>query len=652
VDEIEVLGERLTEIYSNIIRNAQQAKDKFQTTLREKEHERVKEKLCSRDNLFCYLALRKQNISDLQLRLAEEGLSSLGTLESHVLVGIERVLKHFAIPAPPTNASGLCKINSYEGSTLLTERSELLLGPVGKGRSTRIMVTLDSSDIYQNELMQHLLENGMDLARINCAHNTEREWKLIIETLRGAEEQLVLKGKRISGSKCTILMDLAGPKIRTGPMKHKVRSIQISAPKDIYGRPVSFSEGYLDTEASQTEVLLTVDGSPSNFVIAISKTNYGGLGSLKIGQKIIFKDARDERSHTITVLERTGPTRVRIGIEDTAFLNEGTKLECQIDDADQDDKCSFTVGAIKAQPIELNVEAGNKLRLYKDTRLGHASGSDSWDDDDSGGDGDGDDAPAAISCTHPEILDHVRVGHRVFIDDGKIEAIVSSSNEAYLELEIISPKGRTGKIKSNKGINFPDSAIGLPALTTKDIKDLDFVSKYANIVGLSFVHGPQDIYDLHRALSKLGRADFGIIAKIETSDSVHNLGMTLIAGLELPKFAILIARGDLAVEVGFENLAYIQEDILCLCEAAHIPVILATQILESLAESGLRSRAEIADAIMGQRAECVMLNNGPHIIEAIEILSRLLGKEERLRHQIKKLPIFRDFTEQYGVFGA
>jgi pyruvate kinase len=109
--------------------------------------------------------------------LAEEGLSSLGTLESHVLVGIERVLKHFAIPAPPTNASGLCKISSYEGSALLTERSELLLGPVGKGRSTRIMVTLDSSDAYQNELMQHLLENGMDLTRINCAHNTEREWK-------------------------------------------------------------------------------------------------------------------------------------------------------------------------------------------------------------------------------------------------------------------------------------------------------------------------------------------------------------------------------------------------------------------------------------------------------------------------------------------
>ena len=149
-------------------------KTNFKLLLREKEHERVNKKSCSRDNLICYLVLRKQNISDLQLKLAEEGLSSLGTLESHVLVGIERVLKHFGIPASPTNASVLCKTNSYGGSALLTERSELLLGPVGKGRSTRIMVPLDSSDIYQNELIQHLLENGMDLARLNCAQHRKR----------------------------------------------------------------------------------------------------------------------------------------------------------------------------------------------------------------------------------------------------------------------------------------------------------------------------------------------------------------------------------------------------------------------------------------------------------------------------------------------
>lgn len=122
----------------------------------------------------------------------------------------------------------------------------------------------------------------------------------------------------------------------------------------------------------------------------------------------------------------------------------------------------------------------------------------------------------------------------------------------------------------------------------------------------------------------------------------------LIAGLELPKFGILIARGDLAIEVGFENLALVQEDILCLCEAAHIPVILATQVLESLAKSGLPTRAEITDAAMGQRAECVMLNKGAHILEAVKLLSGLLTAEER--HHLKKRIVFKEFTKQHGVF--
>jgi pyruvate kinase len=170
------------------------------------------------------------------------------------------------------------------------------------------------------------------------------------------------------------------------------------------------------------------------------------------------------------------------------------------------------------------------------------------------------------------------------------------------------------------------------------------------MVPLSFVHRPEDIYDLHKELSKLDHGeDLGIVAKIETADSIHNLAKILIAGLELPKFGILIARGDLAVEVGFENLPFVQEDILCLCEAAHIPVILATQILESLAESGLRTRPEITDAIVGQRAECVMLNNGTHIVEAVKTLAELLSAEER--HQIKKRQILREFfTAQRGIF--
>ena len=104
------------------------------------------------------------------------------------------------------------------------------------------------------------------------------------------------------------------------------------------------------------------------------------------------------------------------------------------------------------------------------------------------------------------------------------------------------------KIRPEKGLNFPDSAINLPALTSEDINNLDFIVKHATTVALSFVHRPEDLYDLRNALDKLGHSDIGIIAKVETADAIHNLAQILIAGLELPKFGILIARGDLAVE--------------------------------------------------------------------------------------------------------
>jgi len=294
---------------------------------------------------------------------------------------------------------------------------------------------------------------------------------------------------------------------------------------------------------------------------------------------------------------------------------------------------------ILAQPnhgrLICKLKLGDSLHIYKISgKLGHKATENS---------------PAAISCTLPQVIHQVRSGDRIFIDDGKIGAIVlSTSNEDHIELEITSPIHGTSKIRPEKGMNFPDSALNLPALTAEDMDNLDFIVKHATAVALSFVHQPQDLFDLRSALDKLGHAGIGIVAKIETADAIHNLAQILIAGLELPKFGILIARGDLAVEVGFENLALVQEDILCLCEAAHIPVILATQVLETLAKSGLPTRAEITDAAMGQRAECVMLNKGTHILEAVKTLSRLLSSEER--HYIKKRHVFREFTMQRGVF--
>jgi pyruvate kinase len=101
----------------------------------------------------------------------------------------------------------------------------------------------------------------------------------------------------------------------------------------------------------------------------------------------------------------------------------------------------------------------------------------------------------------------------------------------------------------------------------------------------------------------------------------------------------MVARGDLAVEVGCARLAEVQEEILWLCEAAHVPVIWATQVLDSMARTGIPSRAEVTDAAMGAQAECVMLNKGPHIVATVAFLGGLL--ERMQEHHTKKRALLR-----------
>jgi len=119
----------------------------------------------------------------------------------------------------------------------------------------------------------------------------------------------------------------------------------------------------------------------------------------------------------------------------------------------------------------------------------------------------------------------------------------------------------------------------------------------------------------------------------------EHLPRMLLAGLESPPLGVVVARGDLAVEMGFERLAEVQEEILWLCEAAHVPVVWATQVLETLAHTGRPSRAEVTDAAMSGRAECVMLNKGPHVVEAVRFLDDVLRRMQR--HQTKKRAMLR-----------
>ena len=241
-----------------------------------------------------------------------------------------------------------------------------------------------------------------------------------------------------------------------------------------------------------------------------------------------------------------------------------------------------------------------------------------------------------IRVTLPAILEQLEVGARIFIDDGCIATRAErvEPDGAILRVEQARSKGE--EIRLNKGLNFPDTALDLPPLTEKDLCDLDFVAENADLVGFSFVQRPSDITLIQRELAarRGGRPVQPLVIKIETALAVRNLPELIVHGAGQQPLAVMIARGDLAVESGFENIGEVQEHILWLCEAAHVPVIWATQVLAGMVEQGAPSRAEVTDAAMAQRAECVMLNKGPFIVEAVRFLDNVLRRMDR--HQSKK----------------
>ncbi len=245
------------------------------------------------------------------------------------------------------------------------------------------------------------------------------------------------------------------------------------------------------------------------------------------------------------------------------------------------------------------------------------------------------------SCALPEVLRQVAVGAAVSIKDGLIVATVEEVRPEGLVIcvERTPPEGQP--LEEERGINFPDVSIDVSPLTAVDLDDLDFVARHADMVGFSFVQRPEDIARLQKEL-KARRGDqppLGIVAKIETKLAFANLPEMIVQAAGHNPFAVMIARGDLAVEIGYERLSEVQEEILWVCEAASVPVIWATQVLESLVKRGMPSRGEFTDAAMSNRAECVMLNKGPYIAEGIAVLDNVLRRMEQ--HMRKKSPQLR-----------
>lgn len=239
---------------------------------------------------------------------------------------------------------------------------------------------------------------------------------------------------------------------------------------------------------------------------------------------------------------------------------------------------------------------------------------------------------AEVGVLLPEIIDDIKVDDIVYFDDGMIKAVVISKNHEDAEIEITELY--KSKLSSSKGINLPTTKLSLPSLTKRDIELLPFVCDNADILGYSFVRTVGDVQKLYEELAKNGNSEIGVVFKIENKEAFDNLPLILFEGMKRKNIGVMIARGDLAVEVGFERISEVQNQILWICEAAHIPVIWATQVLDNLAKTGLPTRAEITDAAHSVQAECVMLNKGPFIMEAVRTLKRILFRMEA--HSSKK----------------
>ncbi|HEX5169358.1 MAG TPA: pyruvate kinase [Cyclobacteriaceae bacterium] len=253
-------------------------------------------------------------------------------------------------------------------------------------------------------------------------------------------------------------------------------------------------------------------------------------------------------------------------------------------------------------------------------------------------DSDYDPSAVVISCSEPNIIRQLKPGERVLFDDGIIETIVQSNANGIAALRIVRISGKKPQIKTGKGINFPDSELDLPALTERDRSLLPFICEHADLVGYSFVREAEGVMELQKMLGSHSTKPHMII-KIETPQAVKNLPSLLIQGMMDEVFGVMIARGDLAVEIGFERMSEIQEEISWICEAAHAPVIWATQVLETMNKSGIATRSEITDASHAAMAECVMINKGDHIIKVLKTLTDILKRTGG--HHVKKRYTFR-----------
>lgn len=541
-------------------------------------------------------------------------LSSLGRSFAHVAASIDTLYDQLTSSLGREQISEALMAEFHHLSiadaiAIASRNSKALFG--GKASSklskqiTAVMVTLPSNAAENDGiLIRQLSDAGINVFRINTAHDDSQVWKSMADVIG------VVNTNREPANKIKIFVDLAGPKIRTGKIQDVEIPIEIGSNKlekevVIYCTDVATKGEHTDS--------VTLETLPAQ--MAVEKKFFK---KFRMNDPIKIVDANHRKA--IITLSEVNENYARGFIDKKVFVNKKTKLKC----GDNGGKLLNLI--TQKDPIRLFVD--DFLIITENDILGRSALCDEKGNVV---------LPAIIGCSLKGIIEALKEGEKVFIDDGKIGLVVLENNSDSVMCKVVVSKSNGTLLKEEKGINFPDTYIKEPALTHTDRINALEVLEFADSLSISFCQSAQDVRDLQNLLHVNGRSDIGIIAKIETQQAIVNMHEILEQLLESEKSGVMIARGDLAIEVGFENMAYIQEALLDICDAAHLPVIWATQVLESKMKNNLPSRAEVTDAAMAGRAECVMLNKGAFAIDTIGVLTQILDDMHSISKKNRQL---------------
>lgn len=594
------------------------------------------------ENLLHYAHLRTIDIRELQNSLHDLGVTSLTTVETFTRGRLELALNALLALAGRTSDIDVARIiaDDERADVALDSNATELFGQERADVTSHIMVTLPAEAADDAELVESFAAAGMDLARINCAHDGPEQWIRMIDNVNAAAEK--------AGRRIFVSMDLAGPKLRTGDIEPGPRVGRARVVRDDAGTVISKSKIWLTPRLDEHPKPAPND-LPGRPALPL-EADQGWLEQLQLDDVITLHDSRSAKRHfTVVRIDTDADGEVEAVLaegEKNAWIAEGTHLRSNYE--------VTRAGGVPPTVQKLRFHTGDEFILTSREEITTIPRTN-------------DEIPR-VSCSLPSAVAALKPGDPVLFDDGALGAEVvevsetSSSEDSHVDarLRVQRTKPNGQPLAAHKGINLPNTDLPLNSLTDEDIEHLRFVVEHADIAAVSFIRTQEDAEYVYKVLDEIaaeheaaGREDLasrardlGVVLKIETIPAFQNLPGIIIASMKRAKSGLMIARGDLAVELGFDRMGEVPGQILTLAQAAGVPTILGTQVLENMAKAGLPSRAEITDAAFALRAECVMLNKGPHITEAIAILNNLarkMGRSQRKsRIMLRKIRSWSD----------